>query len=68
MIIRKKLRSTATLMPTFFFILIFFTIISPIALLFRLLGRDKLSLKKRSKVSYWVVKKPLPPNFFLDQY
>ena len=43
--------------------LIFFFIITPIALLGRLMGRDELKLK-RNKVSetYWVERKPVGPD------
>jgi len=34
--------------------IIFFTIFMPIGILFRLIGRDYLSLKLKKKFSYWV--------------
>lgn len=34
--------------------IIFFTIFMPIGILFRLIGRDHLSLKLKKKFSYWV--------------
>ena len=33
---------------------IFFTLFSPLGILFRLIGRDHLSLKLKKKFSYWV--------------
>ena len=41
---------------------IFFVIITPIALITRLLGRDVLRIKKRTVSSYWVDRIPTGPD------
>ncbi len=41
---------------------IFFTIFMPIGILFRLIGRDQLSLKLNKKFSYWVKKETTSRN------
>ncbi len=49
--------------------LIFFLLITPVALLFRLFGRDALRLKQVKKPSYWLTqKKQWPPESFKDQF
>lgn len=50
--------------------IIFFVLITPIALFTRLLGRDELRLKKRFLESYWVVRSPPgpPSDSFKNQY
>ncbi len=40
----------------------FFLLITPVALVTRLLGRDELLLKKRSVISYWVDRTPPGPS------
>jgi hypothetical protein len=40
----------------------FFLLITPVALVTRLLGRDALLLKKRSVISYWVDRSPPGPS------
>jgi hypothetical protein len=47
---------------------IFFTLITPVALITRLFGRDALLLKKRQVSSYWVDKEPIEPNSFKNQF
>ena len=42
--------------------IIFFTLFVPIGILFRLIGRDQLSLKLNKKFSYWVKKEPSSRN------
>ena len=41
---------------------IFFLLITPIAIFFKLLGRDMLHLKKRDVSSYWVKREPAGPE------
>lgn len=41
---------------------IFFILLSPIAILMRVFGRDELKLKKRDVSSYWVERQPHGPN------
>lgn len=50
--------------------IIFFVLITPIALVTRFFGRDELKMKKRSVESYWVDRSPPgpPPNTFKNQY
>lgn len=50
--------------------LIFFLIITPIALIIRLAGRDNLRLKKKSVQTYWVDRLPPgpAPDSFKNQY
>jgi hypothetical protein len=50
--------------------LIFFLIITPIALVIRLQGRDNLRLKKKSVQTYWVDRSPPGPtaDSFKNQY
>jgi len=47
---------------------IFFILITPVALVTRLFGRDILLLKKRQVSSYWVDKEPIEPNSFKNQF
>lgn len=49
--------------------LVFFLIITPVAFLFRLMGRDALSLKHKQARSYWqTVDKTTPPESFKNQF
>ena len=48
--------------------LIFFLLITPVALISRLFGRDVLCLKRRKVTSYWVDKEPIDPNSFKNQH
>lgn len=50
--------------------ILFFVIISPIALITRLFGRDELGLKKRNQSSYWKDREPsqLERNTFKRQF
>lgn len=49
---------------------IFFILISPIAIITRIFGRDELKLKIRSSNSYWVKRSSPGPsgNSFINQY
>lgn len=49
---------------------IFFVVLSPIAILMRVFGRDELKLKKRDVSSYWVERQPHGPSpeSFKDQF
>lgn len=49
---------------------IFFVIITPVAIIARLLGRDELLLKKRAISSYWIDRIPTGPHpeSFKDQF
>ncbi|MBX9607225.1 MAG: hypothetical protein K2Y51_13455 [Gammaproteobacteria bacterium] len=49
---------------------IFFALITPVALALRLFGRDYLKMKKRSVESYWVDRSPPgpPSDSFKNQY
>jgi hypothetical protein len=49
---------------------IFFIILTPISFLMRLVGRDELQLKKRSKPSFWIIRisKGSLPNSFKNQF
>lgn len=42
--------------------LLFFLIITPVALLMRAFGRDALRLKKTNKPSHWIAREPPGPN------
>lgn len=42
--------------------ILFFIVITPIALLMRIFGRDELKLKKRNVNSYWVERQPHGPD------
>ena len=50
--------------------ILFFILITPIAILMRLFGRDELKLKKRNVASYWVERQPHgpAPESFKDQF
>ncbi|MGE0859316.1 MAG: SxtJ family membrane protein [Gammaproteobacteria bacterium] len=50
--------------------LIFFVLITPVALALRLFGRDDLKIKKRSVESYWIDRSPPgpPSDSFKNQY
>jgi hypothetical protein len=50
--------------------LIFFLLITPVALVTRLFGRDELKIKKRTVTSYWVDRSPPgpPSESFENQY
>jgi hypothetical protein len=50
--------------------LIFFTLITPIAMASKLLGRDELRLRKRPTVSYWIDRSPPgpAPDTFRNQF
>ena len=50
--------------------LIFFLLITPVALVARLFGRDELKIKKRTVKSYWVDRSPPgpPSDSFKNQY
>jgi predicted membrane protein len=39
--------------------LVFFTVVTPIAFLLRIFGKDLLNLKKNNKKSYWIEKSPI---------
>lgn len=49
---------------------IFFVLLSPIAILMRVFGRDELKLKKRDVNSYWIERQPHgpSPDSFKDQF
>ena len=49
--------------------IIFFIILSPLAIMLRLFGRDELKLKKINKASFWQVKEnhKYDEEFFKDQ-
>lgn len=49
---------------------IFFILISPIAILMRVFGRDELKIKKRDVSSYWVERQPHGPaaESFKEQF
>ena len=49
--------------------LIFFLVVSPIAILSRVLGRDELKIKKKKTTTYWIRrKKTFSKNSFFNQY
>ncbi len=49
--------------------LVFFLVITPVSLLFRLIGRDALALKKKQANSYWQQQdKSWPPDDFKNQF
>lgn len=50
--------------------IIFFLMISPVALLTRLFGRDPLLMKRRAAVSYWIERNPPgpKPDSFKNQF
>ncbi|NIO41290.1 MAG: hypothetical protein GTO41_14600 [Burkholderiales bacterium] len=49
---------------------LFFLVITPVALLTRLFGRDELRLKRRDKSTYWISREPPGPDrqSFKNQY
>jgi hypothetical protein len=49
---------------------IFFLLITPVALLTRLFGRDELRLRRGAGTSYWIARDPVgpAPESFRDQY
>tara|TARA_B100000035_G_scaffold36111_1_gene27279 strand:+ start:12176 stop:12580 length:405 start_codon:yes stop_codon:yes gene_type:complete len=49
---------------------IFFILITPVSLFFKVIGRDELRLKKVSKKSFWVIRalKKIPAESFEDQF
>ena len=48
--------------------IIFFALITPVAVVTRILGRDELLLKKRHVTSYWVHKELIDPESFKNQF
>jgi len=50
--------------------LIFFLLITPIAIVGKLLGRDELALKRKSTISYWIDRQPesLTSHSFKNQF
>ena len=48
---------------------IFFILIAPVAIYFRLIGRDELKLKKRLDGSFWLIRSPqrYTKQTFVDQ-
>ena len=49
--------------------LVYFLVITPVALLFRLLGRDALRLKRVKGTSYWrTEERRWPPESFKEQF
>jgi hypothetical protein len=38
---------------------IFYAVFTPVALFFKVIGRDSLSLRRRSRTSYWTAKPPV---------
>ncbi len=48
--------------------IIFFVLITPVAVITRLFGRDALLLKKRPVSSYWVDKESIEPESFKNQF
>ena len=49
---------------------LFFIVITPVALFMRLIGRDALRIKKQHVNSYWILRNPPGPNpeSFKDQF
>ena len=39
--------------------IVFFTVVTPIAFIMRLFGKDVLNLKKNNKKSYWIERSPI---------
>tara|TARA_B110000305_G_C18846402_1_gene362502 strand:- start:148 stop:312 length:165 start_codon:yes stop_codon:yes gene_type:complete len=39
--------------------IIFFVVVTPIAFIMRLFGKDVLNLKKNNKKSYWIERSPI---------
>lgn len=50
--------------------LLFFVLITPVALVTKLFGRDALRMKKKSVPSYWISREPNgpPPTSFKNKY
>ena len=48
--------------------IIFFILITPVAIVNRIAGRDALLIKKRRVSSYWVGKDPIEANSFFNQF
>jgi len=48
--------------------IIFFILITPVAVISRLFGRDALLLKKRRVSSYWIDKESIEPESFKNQF
>ena len=49
--------------------LMFYGVLSPLAIVFRWRGRDALQLRKRDRETFWVVRdKPTPPEKYLKQF
>ena len=46
----------------------FFLLITPVAVLLRLFGRDELQIKRRQVLSYWKVRSNNDKSSFMDQY
>jgi hypothetical protein len=48
---------------------IYFMMLTPIGLLFRIIGRDALALKARNRLTHWVtLERPLPPSSYQHLY
>ena len=49
---------------------IFFILITPVSLFFKVIGRDELRLKKINSKSFWVIRslKKIPAESFKDQF
>lgn len=50
--------------------IIFFGLITPIGIIFRIFGRDELRLQPSKRISHWVLTKtePVRPNSFKNQF
>jgi len=50
--------------------ILFFILITPVALFMRLIGRDALRIKKQQVNTYWIERNPPGPNpeSFKDQF
>ena len=48
--------------------ILFFILISPVAILTRFRGRDVLLIKKRNVSTYWVIKESIDPESFKNQF
>ena len=47
--------------------LFYYLMITPMGLVMRLSGRDKLKIKKQDCQTYWVDSKPLPENYSYER-
>jgi carbamoyltransferase len=47
---------------------LYFGVVTPVALLVRLLGKDPLGRRAPPKASYWIARKPSPPERFERQF